>query len=438
MNPLAQELNEILDQGNPHLMEMLSTIGKKLFFPKGLLTQGAEAKEKAHRMNATIGIAKEKGKTMQMGSITQAVKEIRPSRWLTYAPSYGIPEIRHEWQKAIRQKNPSIGDQPLSLPVVTNGITHSVSVFSDLWVDPGDAIVLPKIRWGNYNLIFEVKKEARFFEYTLFGTDGKLDLDAFEKAVRAGAADRGKVIVMLNFPHNPTGYTPLKEEGEQITGILKELADEGVNVIAVMDDAYFGLFYEPDIMHESLFGLLCGIHPRVLAVKLDGATKENYVWGLRVGFTTYGCQVTGDYEPVFNALERKTAGCVRSTISNASHLGQTLILESMQSDAYGAEKKAKYDILKSRALKVKTVSTDPKYKDAWDVYPFNSGYFMCIRVKGVDAEALRQHLLNTYGVGLISLGSTDLRVAFSCIEEEEVAPLFDLIQQGIKELKEAG
>ena len=59
MNPLAQELNQILDQGNPHLMEMLSTIGKKLFFPKGLLTQGAEAKEKAHRMNATIGIAKE-------------------------------------------------------------------------------------------------------------------------------------------------------------------------------------------------------------------------------------------------------------------------------------------------------------------------------------------------------------------------------------------
>jgi hypothetical protein len=36
-----------------------------------------------------------------------------------------------------------------------------------------------------------------------------------------------------------------------------------------------------------------GPHPGMLAVKLDGATKETfYVWGLRVGFITYGavCQ----------------------------------------------------------------------------------------------------------------------------------------------------
>ncbi len=60
---------------------------------------------------------------------------------------------------------------------------------------------------------------------------------------------------------------------------------------------------------------------------------------------------------------------------------------------------------------------------------------MCIRVKGVDAEALRTHLLSQYGVGVISIGPSDIRVAFSCLEESEVEPLFDCIHGAIEELR---
>jgi hypothetical protein len=45
VNPIAQELNAVLKYGNPHLMEMLSKTGRRLFFPKGILTQSQEAKE---------------------------------------------------------------------------------------------------------------------------------------------------------------------------------------------------------------------------------------------------------------------------------------------------------------------------------------------------------------------------------------------------------
>ena len=77
---------------------------------------------------------------------------------------------------------------------------------------------------------------------------------------------------------------------------------------------------------------------------------------------------------------------------------------------------------------------DPKYKDAWDVYPFNSGYFMCIKLKTVDAEKLRVHILEKYGVGLISIGTKNLRVAFSCLEERDIPELFDIILKGVNEL----
>jgi DNA-binding transcriptional MocR family regulator len=93
--------------------------------------------------------------------------------------------------------------------------------------------------------------------------------------------------------------------------------------------------------------------------------------------------------------------------------------------------------MRTRALKVKEVLADPKYAEAWTVYPFNSGYFMCIRVKHVNAEALRVHLLKQYGVGTIANNDTDLRIAFSCLEVEQIQDVFDLLLQGWSDLAKA-
>lgn len=436
MNPIAQELNQIIEEGNPYLMEMLSRIGINLFFPKGILSQSAEAKEKAHKLNATIGIATEKGGTMNLSSVMGSIRGILPEASLTYAPSFGIPALRKQWQDALFVKNPSLNGKTIGLPLVTCGITHAISMFADVWLNPGDVIVLPDLMWGNYTMIFNVKKGVVISKYPLFSENGGFNLLGFEEKLRAEADRHDKVTVLLNFPNNPTGYSITSEEGKRITDILISIAKKGTNVIAVTDDSYFGLFYEDSVLKESLFSYLCDQHPRLLAVKLDGATKENFVWGLRVGFITYGCKINGGNPgTVYDALERKTAGSIRGSISNASHLGQTIVLKSMQDDNFKAEKEEKFNILKSRAVRIKKVLADPRYARAWDVYPFNSGYFMCIRLKTVDAELLRLHLLEKYGVGLISMGDKDLRIAFSCLEAEEGAELFDIILHGVEDIE---
>ena len=435
MNPIAQSLNQIIENGNSHLMEMLSDMGKNLFFPKGILSQSAEAKEKAYRLNATIGIATEKGKTMHFPSVMDSICNIRPKASITYAPSFGIPALRKAWQDSLYVKNPSLSEKTISLPVVTCGITHAISTFADMWIDPGDVVISPNMMWGNYNMILNVKKGATITHFPLFTENEEFNLSAFENTIRTQAKHRDKIAVLLNFPNNPTGYSVTEEEGTHIVQILTALAEAGTNVVAVTDDSYFGLFYEDEVLKESLFARLCDRHPRLLAVKLDGATKENFVWGLRIGFITYGCRFAGDPAPVYDALEKKTAGCIRGAISNASHLGQTIVLKSMQGDHFKAEKQEKFAILQNRAKCVKKVLSNPEYKKAWDVYPFNSGYFMCIRLKTVNAEALRCHLLEKYGVGLISIGDTDLRIAFSCLEESEIPELFNTILQGVKDLE---
>ena len=64
MNPLAEELNATIRTASPALFSALSRLGRELFFPKGILTQTAEAREKASRYDATIGIARSRQRSI--------------------------------------------------------------------------------------------------------------------------------------------------------------------------------------------------------------------------------------------------------------------------------------------------------------------------------------------------------------------------------------
>ncbi len=436
MNPIAQELNSIIRQAAPHVYEMLSDMGKALFFPKGILSQSAEAKVKADRINATIGIAKEGPSVLSLSSVTKYITGIEPDNYLPYAPSYGLLELRKKWHTEMYSKNPSLTGTDVSLPVVTCGITHGVSVLSDMWVNANDVIVLPDMIWGNYNMIFCVRNQAQIAQYKSYdGALTRFNLEDFERVIREQAAKHDKIVTILNFPHNPTGYTLSQEESDRVAAILIDVASKGTNVVAACDDAYFGLFFDEETAKESLFAKIAGKDPRLLAVKLDGATKEDYVWGFRTGFITYGIAADANLDEVYEALEKKTGGCIRGTISNCSHLSQTILLRSMDDANYDRLKQEKFALLRDRAAAIKEVLKDPKYAQEFDVYPFNSGYFMCIRLKHVNAETLRCHLLDNYGTGLISIGDKNLRIAFSCLELKDVTPLFDIILSGIQDLK---
>lgn len=429
MNPLAQQLNETIAKEQPRVFEMLSKLGQAIYYPKvGILSQSAEAKQKAKTYNATIGIATENGKPMHLPVIQETLSAYDPKDLYEYAPPAGKPELRSLWRDKMLKENPSLAGKSFSLPVATNALTHGLSIVADLFADEGDAVILPDKNWENYELTFGVRRGAVMVEYPLYDADSKFNAAGLRDALLA-QKDRGKAIVLLNFPNNPTGYTPGVEESKAIIAAIREAAEAGINIVAVTDDAYFALFFE-DSLHESLFGSLCGLHDRVLPIKVDGATKEEYVWGFRVGFITYG----GQSEACLAALEQKTLGIIRATISSGPHPSQTFVLKALQSPDFYDQKAQKYAIMKGRANRVKQLLDSGKYGDVLRYYPFNSGYFMCLKLD-VDAEKVRQRLLNEYEVGTIALGGTDLRVAFSCIEEHQLEDLFDRIHQAVLDVK---
>ncbi|AZN43920.1 aminotransferase class I/II-fold pyridoxal phosphate-dependent enzyme [Paenibacillus albus] len=429
MNPLAEALNATIERENGHVFAMLSTLGKAIYFPKeGILSQSAEAKAKAKKYNATIGIAIENGQPMHLKVIQDTLSAYNPKDLYEYAPPAGKPELRTAWRSKMLKENPSLANKNYGNPVVTNALTHGLSIVADLFADAGDAVIIPNKNWENYELTFGIRRGAVMVEYPLYNSENRFNAQGLREALLA-QKDKGKAIVVLNFPNNPTGYTPGAEEGQEIVAALNDAAEAGINVVAVTDDAYFGLFFEGS-MHESLFGQLAGLHPRVLPIKVDGATKEEYVWGFRVGFITYAAAS----DAMLSALEQKTLGIIRATISSGPHPSQTFVLKALQAPEFEAQKEEKFAIMKARANRVKDLLDSGRFGNVWSYYPFNSGYFMCLKLNNVEAETVRTRLLEEYQIGTIALGQSDLRVAFSCIEEENLEELFDTIYKAVQDV----
>ncbi len=428
INPQASQLNETIKSENNAVLAMLSDKGKAIFFPKlGILAQAGQANGK--EINATIGEARaDDGSSLYLDGFDEYtnmdITEIFP-----YAPSPGKPALRSTWKEFIYKKNPSLGAKEISMPIATNGLTHAISTAAYMFVNPGDSVLVSDLYWENYDLIFDNACGGTVDTFNLF-KNGGFDVESFKSAMLNTKGE--KVIALLNFPNNPTGYTPTFSEIDAIQAAILEVAQTGKKVVILIDDAYFGLVYKEGVYTESIFTKLADLHENVLAVKMDGPTKEDYVWGFRVGFISYG--IKGGTAKLYAALEEKTGGTIRGNISNISNLSQSLLLKMYKSEKYDSYKAEKYEILKSRFNTLSKALEQNEAGKYFDALPYNSGYFMCVRVKnGLNAEEVRQLLLEKYSTGVIVFGDV-IRLAFSAVPESKIEQLVKNIVSACKDL----
>jgi len=429
MSAQAAELNQVIQDANPNVFDMLSQKGKRIFFPTaGILAQTAQAAGVG--INATIGSAiDDAGRVMQLPSLASQIPN-GGADILAYAPNLGKPELRKAWRGMILKKNPALRPDGISTPVVTAAITHGLYAAAYLFIDDGDSVITPDLFWENYNLIFTYAYGAKLDTFPMFNASNGFNTDALRDKLLSGPV--GKKIVILNFPNNPTGYTPTAAEAKTVADIIIESANKGNNVVALIDDAYFGLVFEEGIFKESIFSMLADAHERILAVKIDGSTKEDYAWGMRIGFVTIATARGG--AAFYGAMESKFGGCIRSSTSSSSSIGQALLLNAYKSPTYEKEKEEKYQILLRRYRRIKDILDSRKeYAEYIRPLPFNSGYFLCLKVLSGKAEEVRRTLLDRYDTGVIALYNL-LRVAFSSTPYEHLEKLFDNIYRAAKEV----
>ena len=184
-------------------------------------------------------------------SSLRSLINLQSTTCFNYAPSPGRPEIRALWKEMLARKNPLLAGLPetaISLPEVTCALTHGLSLCGYLFLR------CRRYRHHAGPALGELRPSLRQWLRRLGHVLSDLQRPGFNVAgLRSKLLEGkpGKRVLLLNFPNNPTGYTVTSAEAAAIRDVCIEAAEAGSTVLAIVDDAYFGLVYEPGILKES-------------------------------------------------------------------------------------------------------------------------------------------------------------------------------------------
>ncbi|HVR28001.1 MAG TPA: aminotransferase class I/II-fold pyridoxal phosphate-dependent enzyme [Thermoanaerobaculia bacterium] len=421
----TREINREIARHAPAVWTLLSELGRQSVYPPDIPFQAAQARGK--RFNATIGqITDGHGRVLAPPSLERQLAGLEGDRnaALLYSPMEGREELRRRWRERHRPR--SAAGAPSSLPLVVAGLTHGLALVADLFCDRGRAVVVPAPFWGNYRQIFGLRRGGRMVPAELYRS-GRFDPAALRATLDALPAGE-PAIVLLNLPANPVGYSPTAPEADRLVEALVAAAARRP-LLVVCDDAYAGLVYEDGVPAESLFWRLSTVDQRLVAVKIDGSTKELVFFGGRVAFLTF------PFDPdsaVTRALESKAKCLLRATIGSPVAVSQEIALAALQSESVEEEIVEVRRVLagRYRALRRALERVDSALLRA---LPFNSGCFALLELPAdLSAETVRQRLLAELDTGVVSIAPRYLRIAYCSVGEEAIPELVERIEAGAR------
>lgn len=428
------------------LYAALSPLGQSMETPKGIFYWSNRASKEA-TINGTIGIAQDDDGTIShMPCAREYVGEAILSRApkgkvFAYAPIPGIESLRKKWlARTLASAAQGTADQLINnaiLPVVSNGITHSLALAGRLLLSMGDTIITADKSWENYEHIYTDVQGIKIKTFTLFDEEGRFLVQSIEDACRQQAQLAKKVVLLLNFPHNQTGFMPSKEDAQKLGASLYKLAVEYPTVpfAVILDDAYEGYVYDNQGLRNSILPYVFVRRPNFSLLKLDGISKVMLAYGYRVAFVTAFLNSLDGHEfsieekaQLDTEIASKIGGFIRGEISQVSHHGQILAdalmdkLELINKECgdtiamLGARWKVMIDAIK------KGYTRYGKEKLRMD--PCNGGFFCFMTTHSVDAKEIAERLLIEKKIGVVP-SAAGLRVAFAGVPQAKIAEMIE-------------
>ncbi|MFX1590690.1 MAG: aminotransferase class I/II-fold pyridoxal phosphate-dependent enzyme, partial [Promethearchaeota archaeon] len=338
-------------------------------------------------------------------------------------------------------------DKYITTPVITGGVTNGIFQSCALFLNPNDYIIIPNKRWGNYENIISKFIGAKVKTFDFFKKN-EINIEGLKVAMNEIAKIQEKIVILLNFPNNPTGYFPTEKEGLNIVDMLKDWQTNLKKpVIILVDDAYEPYVYEENALKRSIFYDLHQLDEDVIPIKLDGITKELLIYGGRIGFLTLGIKPSWinneeELEALKNELHNKFEGFNRATISNCNHFYQALtqkmflekgIEQIIQSrDAVKNLLKKRYEYINSelREINNPNISIDPN----------SGGFFLFVNLNPnqIKATDFADRLLKEYKVGIIPIERLDenvngIRIAYCSIDFSKIPELVKRINSALND-----
>jgi len=445
------------------LWNTLSELGKRIFLPDGIFYWSGRAKKEAEIIG-TIGSAFgyerdfiDGGSDEWLPCYLKTIKEyssLDVRSIVPYASIGGLSDIREIWKKWIVKKSGyddkkkiELLEKSITKPIVTQGITNGIFLCCAFLLNPGEIIISPNKRWGNYDNIITKFLGVNIKSFDFF-KDQKLNVQGLKEAIKEVANKQDKIIVILNFPNNPTGYVPTKTEGRELVDALKETQkDINKPIVVLADDAYEPYVYSDEVIEKSIFYDLIELDEDVIPIKLDGISKELLAYGGRIGFVTIGLKPKWvsseeDLDTLKAEINNKLEGINRSTISNANHFYQAVtqkMFEEVGMDNILKEREKIRALLQSRYKKINKEFENLGNPDI-SVDPNAGGFFLFVNLNPnkMKASEFADHLLKNYKVGVIPIEKPQnningIRIAYCSIDIEKIPEIVHRISSALND-----
>ena len=183
---------------------------------------------------------------------------------LVYSESQGDPRLREAIASTYQSVNP---DQVVVLATPVEGIYLAAHAL----LEPGDEVVVLSPAYDALVNTFEhVVGKGQVRKWTFRGGADRWELDLDQ--LRSLLSDRTRLLV-INFPHNPTGFLPTPAWQEELADIVQER-----QLWLFSDEMYFGL------VHDGSPEILSAADMVEKALVLSGLSKTHGLPGLRCGW----------------------------------------------------------------------------------------------------------------------------------------------------------
>jgi aspartate aminotransferase len=296
-----------------------------------------------------------------------------------YTPSAGIDELRSAAAQYLAKMR---GGLPIRAEDVVVGAGAkpfiAYAILSTTDYGAGDEVIYPNPGFPIYESQIVANgakpvpihlKEAKGFAF---------ELQDLEKLIT-----RKTRLLILNYPHNPTGGCLARKDLEAVAEVLKKHPQ----VWVYADEIYSRLVFQGDFFSIAQ---VPGMYERTIIS--DGASKTWAMTGWRIGFTSNPALA-----PVFTRWITNTESC-------ASQISQWAAVEAINGPQKAAED-MKASFLQRRDLIVGLLNEVPGVKcqvpgGAFYVWPNVTE--ACRRIGAADSEEFRKRLLHEAGVAVLA------------------------------------
>jgi aspartate aminotransferase len=296
-----------------------------------------------------------------------------------YTPSAGIDELREAAARYLAGMRGGLPIWPEDV-VVGAGAKPFIAyaILSTTDYGAGDEVIYPNPGFPIYESQI-VANGARPVPIHLHESRSfAFDPNELERLV----TDKTKLLI-LNYPHNPTGGSLSRKDLERIAEILRKHPQ----VWVYADEIYSRLSYQGDFFSIAQ---LPGMYERTIIS--DGASKTWAMTGWRIGFTSNPVLA-----PVFTRWITNTDSC-------ASQISQWAAVEAIKGPQDAAEM-MKRSFLERRNLIVGLLNEVPGVKclvPGGAFYAWPNVTEACRMIGAADSEEFRKRLLNEAGVAVLA------------------------------------